>query len=210
MMPISIDESKQFIEEVIFSYQSQLSTGNIPDLAHRVKLLEKKKRSLTFHRKPKSVPVSVKISEILIKASSHGDFYKDRENYLSLIEKCCAASPWTVGYEAEDETFYRNFGFAEFIGPEGVFHSEEFSCGFVAMGENMVYPEHSHPAVELYEVISGPLEWRIDRNSWFLAKQGQLIHHNKKQLHAMKTRELPFLGIYTWIGDIHSPSVMKE
>jgi quercetin dioxygenase-like cupin family protein len=67
------------------------------------------------------------------------------------------------------------------------------------------YPAHAHPALELYHVISGRARWTAggtveDR------RPGDFILHPSGIRHAMSTSEEPLLTIYTWTGDVASPS----
>ncbi|MAD41989.1 MAG: hypothetical protein CL623_06315 [Arcobacter sp.] len=193
------------IKEIINSYKK---SENVSDIRLRIDLLEEViSKQLIKHKEPTNIDVTSQITSI-IKLAKNSIFYSNRLYYLELIERCSKVSPWVIGYDIDDEYFNKNFGFSELIGPNGLFYSEKISCGFVLMGKNLNYPKHLHPAVELYEVILGPLEWKIEKNK-FIAHQGELIHHRKNESHAMKTNEIPFLGIYTWIGEIETPSSFR-
>ena len=58
-----------------------------------------------------------------------------------------------------DDHFFENETFTEIIGPTGLLIADNFRAGFLILGENVHYPDHSHAATELYHPVSGTGVW---------------------------------------------------
>lgn len=119
--------------------------------------------------------------------------------------------PWRYGYAARADRpgLEANMGWAEIVGPLAPFRSDHICLGLTLIGAHTFYPPHRHPAVELYQVLTGRSEWMAEgRNS--VREPGAFILHSVNQEHAMRGGDQPLLALYTWSGDIVSPSVWSD
>ncbi len=53
-------------------------------------------------------------------------------------------------------------GWAEIVGPEAPFKSDEVCFGLTLIGAHSTYPPHRHPARELYLVLAGRAAWTVE------------------------------------------------
>ncbi|MCW2276492.1 hypothetical protein GJ654_20120 [Rhodoblastus acidophilus] len=132
---------------------------------------------------------------------------RDAPDLAALLGPLAAGLPWRHGYEASAELadLHLNMGWAEFVGPAAPWRSDEVCLGLTLIGPNTHYPAHQHPAVELYHVLTGVAEWS---SHW--RRPGAFVLHDSNQIHAMRTGDEPLLALYTWSGDVVSPSVWSR
>jgi hypothetical protein len=100
-------------------------------------------------------------------------------------------------------------GWAEIVGPLAPFRSDAVCLGLTLIAAGSFYPPHRHPAVELYHILTGHPEWTAGADTRIQAL-GAFILHDSDMIHAMRTGHEPLLAIYTWTGDIVSPSVWAD
>jgi len=99
---------------------------------------------------------------------------------------------------------------AEIVGPpESLFHSDHVCFGLTLIGPHTHYPAHTHPAVELYQVVAGTAQWQLN-GQWSTKPPGSFILHPSHAEHAMRTGEEPLLAIYSWSGAIHTLSSFSD
>jgi hypothetical protein len=129
---------------------------------------------------------------------------RDAPDIAALLAPLSQDLPWRYGYEASADLpgLHLNMGWAEFVGPAAPFRSDAVCLGLTLIGPRTHYAAHRHPAVELYHVLTGVAVW-----SGHLRSPGAFILHDSNQTHDMRTGEAPLLALYTWSGDVHSPSV---
>ena len=73
-----------------------------------------------------------------------------------------------------------------------------------------VYPAHSHPAIELYLVVSGTAIWQAGGAPATPQPPGSAILHPSGIPHAMITGAEPLLALFTWRGDLQTaPSYLE-
>ena len=99
-------------------------------------------------------------------------------------------------------TFVDRYCYTEPVGIGRAFESAEFLVGFILLGPGMLYPDHLHPAAEVYHVISGHAEWWREARDWHVAAPGAMIYHAPNVRHAMRMGDEPLLALYCWGGDI--------
>ncbi|OAM91408.1 dimethylsulfonioproprionate lyase family protein [Termitidicoccus mucosus] len=118
------------------------------------------------------------------------------------------ALPWRYGYTPRPDLpgLESRMAWAELVGPEAPFHSDRVCLGLTFIGPRVRYPEHAHPAVEVYFVLSGTALWTADGVT-HPRPPGSFILHPSNVVHVMETRDEPLLAAYTWSGDVRSPSV---
>lgn len=118
--------------------------------------------------------------------------------------------PWRYGYapRADAPGLETRMAWAELVGPAAPIHSDEVGFGLTFIGPNSHYLAHRHPAVELYAVIAGEARW-TEASETRTRRPGAFILHPSDLVHAMETERHPLLAIYSWTGDIVSPSVWQ-
>lgn len=121
------------------------------------------------------------------------------------------ALPWRYGYapRADAPGLEHRMAWAELIGPAAPFRSTQVGLGVTLIGPHTFYPPHRHPAVELYRVVAGTAHWSAGENT-APRPPGSAILHPSNLVHAMRTADQPLLAIYSWSGDVDSPSVWEE
>jgi gentisate 1,2-dioxygenase len=91
-------------------------------------------------------------------------------------------------------------GWAELIGTEAPYKSDDFCLGFTLISPYTLYPEHRHPAIELYKVLSGTAEWTLE-GATSKRVPGEVILHPSNKIHKMQTYDQTLLALYTWSGN---------
>ncbi|PWT25737.1 dimethylsulfonioproprionate lyase family protein [Butyrivibrio fibrisolvens] len=130
----------------------------------------------------------------------HGS--KETEPLLRLIREVFDYLPWKYNYEErEDKKNLGSYmGWAELIGPEAPYKSDDFCLGFTLISPYTLYPEHRHPAIELYKVLSGTAEWTLE-GATSKRVPGEVILHPSNKIHKMQTYDQTLLALYTWSGN---------
>ncbi|WP_022753041.1 dimethylsulfonioproprionate lyase family protein [Butyrivibrio fibrisolvens] len=130
----------------------------------------------------------------------HGS--KETEPLLRLIREVFDYLPWKYNYEeGEDKKDLGSYmGWAELIGPEAPYKSDDFCLGFTLISPYTLYPEHRHPAIELYKVLSGTAEWTLE-GATSKRVPGEVILHPSNKIHKMQTYDQTLLALYTWSGN---------
>jgi mannose-6-phosphate isomerase-like protein (cupin superfamily) len=59
--------------------------------------------------------------------------------------------------------YMNNYAYAEIIGPEGIWPGDDFLLTLLLLGPGLHYLRHSHPAPELYWILSGESQWQLRR-----------------------------------------------
>lgn len=83
-----------------------------------------------------------------------------------------------------------------------LFHSDEILVGLFLLSPNRLYPEHDHPALEMWVVLSGTAQWKRGLEPWQTRKPGEYFIHTQNQSHAMKTMDEPLFALWAWTGDL--------
>jgi len=115
---------------------------------------------------------------------------------------------WYYGYAPlpGQEDLADRIAFCEILGPKAGLRNGGTRLGFTLIGPATHYPAHAHPAVELYYVIAGTARWSTPSVS-AARPPGSFILHRASEPHAMETAAEPLLALYSWSGDIDSPSL---
>ncbi len=90
----------------------------------------------------------------------------------------------------------------ELIGPTGMVFDPICRVGLFAQNANLDYPERSHPAEELFVMLSGAAMWRLASADEVPKLAGERVHHLSCERHASRTAGDPFIAIWAWTGDI--------
>ena len=104
--------------------------------------------------------------------------------------------------EAIGAEFLRNYGYVELVGRKRPWASDRIAVGFLMLGPGAHYPAHSHPAAEVYHVVSGVAEWRQGDEALTTRPVGAAIYHAPNVVHETRVLGEPLLALYCWTGDI--------
>ena len=103
-----------------------------------------------------------------------------------------------------DPAFLDNYGYAVIAGPvdgpPALAHVPDLALGVLLLGPRTHYPEHAHPAVEVYVTLTPDGEWWRDDGPWRRVPAGAAIHHPSGVSHATRAGEAPLLAVYVWRG----------
>lgn len=104
--------------------------------------------------------------------------------------------------------YMMNYAYAEIIGPGGVWPGDDLLLGLFLLGPGLRYPSHSHPAPELYWILSGDSEWRMRDEPFETREPGETIWHEPFVPHATNTGLTPLLCAYVWTKDVKHAAVL--
>jgi len=96
-------------------------------------------------------------------------------------------------------SFLDGYAYAGFSGPDAPLVCLVPRGGLVLLGPGVEYPGHRHEPREVYLVLTPGSEWRLDDGDWFDVDAGDLIFHDRWQVHAMRARQQPLLAFAGWI-----------
>jgi hypothetical protein len=125
----------------------------------------------------------------------------------ALTEALAAAAPlmrWdepAYPAEAVGADFAARVAWADWLGPAGFFPGDDAASGFLLMAPGTVYPDHWHPAPELYLPLTGPSLWGVDGGPLAERPAGARIWHAPRRTHATTTLGAPLLALYAWPRD---------
>jgi quercetin dioxygenase-like cupin family protein len=125
----------------------------------------------------------------------------------------CAIAPalrWTYSYPDDPRwpELASRVAFTQLLGPKGLLPDDRLLLGLTLVAPATIYPRHVHPAIEFYLVIAGTALWQAGEET-VLRPPGSLIFHPSGIPHAMTTTTDPLLAVFTWHGDIMSPSIYQ-
>lgn len=129
-----------------------------------------------------------------------------------IIHALRALGPWLVW--AQNPNYRRSPPSADFLdrygyaviagpadGPPALIGHAGLALGVLLLGPRTHYPQHRHPAIELYVPLTAGEWWRGD-GSWRSDPPGAVIHHGSEVAHATRAGDAPLLAIYLWSGDL--------
>ena len=125
------------------------------------------------------------------------------------MSELAPALAWTYSYPARpgQPDLSSAVAFSQIVGPGGFRRSDRLRLGLTLIAPRTHYPPHAHPAIETYLVIAGTAFWRLGEAAAVAQPPGALILHPGGAAHAMRTGAEPLLAIWSWRGDVTSPSV---
>ncbi len=103
--------------------------------------------------------------------------------------------------ESLSKDFFKNYAWCELIGPKGFFPGDDFLLGLLLVGPYQHYPDHFHPAPELYWPLTGPSLWKQGGNDFTEKQAGDVIFHKPMEHHATKSTATPLLAVWCWPRD---------
>lgn len=128
-------------------------------------------------------------------------------DWAAALPPLAARLPWRYSYAPRPDlpNLGNRMAWAELVGPAAPIRSDAVGFGLTFITRGTFYPVHRHPAVELYAVVAGESEWTLEGET-LLRRPGDFILHPSGAPHAMRALETPLLAIYSWSGDIVSPT----
>ncbi len=93
--------------------------------------------------------------------------------------------------------------------PNGFFAGDDVLLGLLMLGPDRHYPDHYHPAPELYWPLTSESYWSRDGKPFAVKAQGEIIWHPSMALHATITNALPLLAVWCWTRDTATPARLK-
>jgi hypothetical protein len=117
---------------------------------------------------------------------------------------------WRQNASYSDEHFLRGYGYCELLGPGGHWRSDRLALGLLLLGPQLTYPEHAHPATEVYVVLSGRAQWRQADRVWRTRPPASVIEHASMEPHAMCTGAEALLAAYLWRDHLHEPARLLQ
>ncbi len=122
------------------------------------------------------------------------------------------ALAWGYGYPDRSDApdLSSRVAFCEIVGPGGLLPSDDLRLGLTLIAPATHYPAHAHPAIETYLVVAGNALWQQGADEPRVQPPGALILHPSGISHAMRTEGDPLLAVYSWRGDLVSPSVYLD
>jgi len=139
----------------------------------------------------------------------------DEQGPLSgMVHALQALGPWLVW--AQNPNYRRSPPSADFLGrygyaviagpadgPAALIGHAGLALGVLLLGPRTHYPQHRHPAIELYVPLNAGEWWRGD-GPWRSEPPGAVIHHGSEVAHATRAGDAPLLAIYLWSGDLRT------
>ena len=90
----------------------------------------------------------------------------------------------------------------ELLGPGGLVNSDEVRLGLYGMMPNAEYGMRTHEAEEVYIMLAGAVDWKLSNAPYKSHFSGDRSYHPSMMPHANRTRELAFMSVYAWHGDL--------
>ena len=94
----------------------------------------------------------------------------------------------------------------ELLGPGGLVNSDEVRLGLYGMMPNAEYGMRTHEAEEVYIMLAGVVDWKLSNAPYKSHFSGDRSYHPSMMPHANRTRELAFMSVYAWHGDLSTES----
>lgn len=97
--------------------------------------------------------------------------------------------------------FMAGYGYVEIAGPkDALFRAADIRAGLLVLGPSVHYPQHAHPAEEVYHPLTVG-DWRRGDEDWRRVPAGHAIRHAPMVSHETRAGGQTLLALYCWIGD---------
>jgi len=106
--------------------------------------------------------------------------------------------------------FSNRLGCYSLIGKDAPYSSDALRLFIVYMPANLHYPWHTHPAEEIYLVISGSAIFKRQNHLDEHLREGQTMFHQSQQPHAIITKDEPLLSLVAWRNHLDTPPILVE
>ena len=127
----------------------------------------------------------------------------DTLSVCSSVDRLRCELCWRQNASYSGADFLDGYAYCEIVGPLGHLRHTDVALGLLLLGPHATYPEHAHPAAEIYAVVAGRAEWRQGDRIWRARVPGERIHHASMEPHAMRTAGEPLLAAYLWQDHLH-------
>ena len=104
--------------------------------------------------------------------------------------------------------FMAQLGCYAIIGNDAPFSSAKIRLFLIYMPAGLYYPWHSHPAEELYLVLSGKAQFKRDGCQDTELSEGMSLYHKTNQPHAIETTDEPMLSLVVWRNHLDIPPIL--
>jgi quercetin dioxygenase-like cupin family protein len=126
-------------------------------------------------------------------------------NTVSLVGEfigSAAGLRWRQSYTASDfgAEFVERYGYVEIVGKRSTLFTDQMAGGLLMFGPGIRYPEHRHPAEEIYLPVAGTADYLMSDGTWQSAKPGTVIHNAPMVWHGIRTTSEPVLIAWAWLG----------
>lgn len=98
--------------------------------------------------------------------------------------------------------YMAGYAYADLVGPRGLIPSDSVAMGVLLLGPGRLYPDHNHPAAEIYHVLSGTADWSRDGGPFAPQPPGSRILHPPWMNHAMAVQRETLFAWYGWVGAV--------
>ncbi|HKY94850.1 MAG TPA: dimethylsulfonioproprionate lyase family protein [Kiloniellales bacterium] len=165
-------------------------------------LIELLQRPRVGRRPARAVKPACALLPAALAAAERGPL-ADVARAFALVEPALA---WTQNPNYSDaklgQGYMAGYAYCDFIGPRGLMDSKAVALGVLLLGPGRLYPDHSHPAAEIYHVLSGTAEWSRDGGAFAPKPPGSAIHHAPWVRHAMRIGDETLFALYGWVGEV--------
>ena len=141
-------------------------------------------------------------------------------HFADLQKALLDASPamaWRTIYQPSGKPDdHHDYGFAErlgcyvILGKDGPFACPDMTIFLVYMPAGTLYPWHTHPAEELYFMISGNAIFKRGDKEDVILSEGQSMFHSENQPHAIETTNNPMLSLAIWRNHLDTPPLLID
>ncbi len=162
-------------------------------------------------KRQQMLPHSIPASDLMVYDTglvSETPYCGFRDGFIA----CAPQARWRQTYKGTNigNDFLDRFGCYELIGQEGVFHSTQMRSFVVYAPAGLHYPWHHHPAEELYLVLAGEAEFRINGENGKTLRPGETAYHASMKPHAMTTHDHPVMAYVLWRGNLTVAPVLTS
>jgi hypothetical protein len=120
---------------------------------------------------------------------------------------------WTPPETSKSDLYKKHSHFkahVELLGPDGLVKSNIVRLGLYGMQSHSEYGYRTHPAEEIYVMLAGECFWRRGNSGYQSSYVGGRSHHPSFLPHATLTKELAFMSVYAWTGDLSTQDYKYE
>ena len=139
------------------------------------------------------------------------------QQLTGLIQKTAPQMCWRDIYTAPQDArnkqayeFSKRLGCYSLIGNDAPFASHYLRLFMVYMPANLHYPRHSHPAEEIYLVLSGNAVFKRKGYDDEHLGEGQTMFHQSELAHAIETSDKPMVSLVAWRNHFDIPPILLE
>ena len=98
----------------------------------------------------------------------------------------------------------------ELLGPNGLVKSDRVRLDLFGMKPDSEYGIRTHAAEEIYIMLAGDVDWKRCDAPYAIHLPGERSYHPSMMPHTSRTREVAFLSVYAWYGDLSTDSYVYE